>query len=383
VTVLHLLPYLTLLLPIPAVLAARPLAELLEPRAATWVLTVCALALAALSTAALGILAGAGVMRLSLAAWAGHWSASTVRAGDPVTSGEAALAGLLLVVAGYAAARMSWRRGRAVVAAGVEAACLPGPDQVVVVDDPDPDAYALPGLPGRIVVSTGMLQVLDDADREAMLAHERAHLTGHHYAFAAAAQLAAAANPLLRPMATAVGYTVERWADENAARACGDRRQVARAVGKAALAAKHGPARRRLPAAALGRVLEVASSARRAGLAASGACDRKAEGRPRSGPTRMTPTTQRARVPGAARQTGLRKHARGLLGWRRGPMATAGPVPRRVAALLAPPLPRGLFPPLDRSLIPLAATACTVGASGLCAFVAVRDFHLLLKIAGA
>jgi Zn-dependent protease with chaperone function len=324
VTVLHLLPYLTLLLPIPAVLAARPLAELLEPRAATWVLTMCALALAALSTAALGILAGAGVMRLSLAAWAGHWSASTVRAGDPVTSGEAALAGLLLVVAGYAAARMSWRRGRAVVAAGVEAACLPGPDQVVVVDDPDPDAYALPGLPGRIVVSTGMLQVLDDADREAMLAHERAHLTGHHYAFAAAAQLAAAANPLLRPMATAVGYTVERWADENAARACGDRRQVARAVGKAALAAKHGPARRRLPAAALG-----------------------------------------------------------LLGWRRDPMAKAGPVPRRVAALLAPPLPRGLFPPLDRSLFPLAATACTVGASGLCAFVAVRDFHLLLKIAGA
>ena len=324
VTVLHVLPYIPLLLPVPAAMAARPLAERLEPRAATWVLAVSALALATLSTAALGILAGAGVIRLSVAAWAGHWSASTVRAGDPVTWAEAAPAGLLLAVAVYAAVRLAWRRARAVVAAGVEAACLPGPDQVVIVDDPDPDAYALPGLPGRIVVSTGMLQALDDADRHAMFAHERAHLTGHHYAFAAATHLAAAANPLLRPMATAVAFTTERWADENAARVCGNRRQVARAVGKAALAAKHAPARRRLPAAALG-----------------------------------------------------------LLGWRRDPMATAGPIPRRVAALLAPPLPRGLLPPLDHSLIPLATTACTVAASALCAFAAAHDLHLLLKIAGA
>ncbi|MFI7310508.1 nucleotidyltransferase family protein [Streptomyces hygroscopicus] len=60
---------------------------------------------------------------------------------------------------------------------------------------------------------------------------------------------------------------------------------------------------------ALGRVSKVAPSARRAGPAASGACDRKAEGRPRSGPTRTIPTTQRARVPGVAGQAGLSKHA--------------------------------------------------------------------------
>ncbi|MFI1038034.1 serine hydrolase domain-containing protein [Streptomyces hygroscopicus] len=62
----------------------------------------------------------------------------------------------------------------------------------------------------------------------------------------------------------------------------------------------------------LGRVSKVAPSARRAGPAASGACDRKAEGRPRSGPTRTIPTTQRARVPGVAGQAGLSKHALGL-----------------------------------------------------------------------
>jgi Zn-dependent protease with chaperone function len=324
VIVLHLLPYLPLLFPVPAALAARPLAARLEPRAATWLLAACALALAALSSAALGILAGAGLIRLSLAARAGHWSAATVRAGDPVTWAEAATAGLLLALAACAAARMLWRRARALVAAGAEAACLPGPGQVVVVDDTDPDAYALPGLPGRIVVSTGMLRALDDADRQAVLAHERAHLAGHHYAFVAAAHLAAAASPLLRPMADAVAYTVERWADENAAAACGDRRQVARAIGKAALATRHAPARRHLPAAALG-----------------------------------------------------------VLGWRRDPLTAAGPVPRRVAALLAPPPPRRPLPPTARSLIPLAASAGAVAASALCAFAAAHDFHLLLKIAGA
>ncbi len=63
----------------------------------------------------------------------------------------------------------------------------------------------------------------------------------------------------------------------------------------------------------LGRVSKVAPSARRAGPAASGACDRKAEGRPRSGPTRTIPTTQRARVPGVAGQAGLSKRALGGL----------------------------------------------------------------------
>ncbi|MGW7008525.1 M56 family metallopeptidase [Streptomyces sp. NPDC054933] len=319
---MHLLVYLPLLFPVLAAIAARPLAEHLEPRLATWLLAASAVALAALSSAALGVLAVAGVVRLPVAAWLGHWSLSTVRAGDPVSKAEAALAAVLLAVAGYAAARMLWRRVRALVAAGFEAACLPGADQLVILEDPAPDAYALPGLPGRIVVSTGMLDALDDADHEAVLAHERAHLAGHHYAFVAATHLAAAANPLLRPVATAVAYTVERWADEHAATVCGNRRQVARAVGKAALATRHAPARGRLSAATLG-----------------------------------------------------------LLGRRRDPVRRAGPVPRRVAALLNPPPTYST--PLSHPLLPLAASAIAVGASALCTFAAAHDLHLLLKLAGA
>lgn len=195
----HLAVYLPLLFPVPAAWAAGPLAERLEPRLATWLLTASALALAALSCAALGVLLVAGVVRLPLAALVGDWSVSTVRAGDPVSTVEAVVAGLVLAVALSAGMRMLWWRMRALAGAVFEAACLPGADRVVVMADAAPDAYAIPGLPGRIVVSTGMLEALDDADREAMLAHESAHLACHHYAFVAIAQLAATCNPLLRP----------------------------------------------------------------------------------------------------------------------------------------------------------------------------------------
>ncbi len=66
-----------------------------------------------------------------------------------------------------------------------------------------------------------------------------------------------------------------------------------------------------LDVALLGRVSKVASSARRAGAAVSGACDRKAEGRPDTGCIGVIPTTRRACVPGTAGQAGLSTHALG------------------------------------------------------------------------
>ncbi|WP_051942754.1 M56 family metallopeptidase [Streptacidiphilus rugosus] len=326
---LHLFFYLPLVLPGLLGLAAPRLAERLEPRAATWLLTGSAFVLAGGSTVALGVLVLAGVIRVPLAAWLGHWSPTVIAQGDPVSRIEAVLAALVLVVVCAAALRLLWRRVRALVAAGFEAACLPGAGEYVVVDDPTPEAYALPGRPGRVVVSSGMLAALDEGEREVLVAHERAHLRGHHYAFVAFAHLAAAANPLLRPVGTAVAYTVERWADERAADSCGDRRRTARAVGKAALAAKH---------------------------AATGAAPRN-------------PAT-----------------ALGILGLRRGPLHGAGPVPRRVAALLAPPVRvrRGLpwALPFGVPLLPFAAMCVLLAASGVCAFAAAHDIHLLIDPRG-
>ncbi len=60
-----------------------------------------------------------------------------------------------------------------------------------------------------------------------------------------------------------------------------------------------------------GRVRHMAPSARGAGLAASGASEREAEGRPRTGRTRMDPATRRVRVPGVAGQAGFVRHGSG------------------------------------------------------------------------
>ncbi|ARP70283.1 hypothetical protein LK07_11380 [Streptomyces pluripotens] len=307
--------YLPLLLSFLAPLGARPLSERCEPRLATWLLTTASLVLAAASTVSLTLLAVTGLLRIPLLASLGHWSAHTAQRDDPTEFSIALFAGVLLGTAVLASAHMLWQRARSLAAAALAAACMPTHDGLVVVEDEVPDAYAVPGLPGRIVVSTGMLHTLDDTEHDILLRHERTHLSGHHYLFVAFAQLGASANPLLRPLATAVTYTIERWADENAATATGDRARVARVVGKAALAAHHGPVRAPLPGAALG-----------------------------------------------------------FLG-RRNPLSAAGPIPRRVAALLAPPLRRhsGLA----------AATAAVIVTAALATADAASDFHHLLRAVGA
>jgi hypothetical protein len=98
-----------------------------------------------------------------------------------------------------------------------------------------------------------------------LLAHERAHASGLHYLFTTAARLAAAANPLLRPVASAVAYTVERWADERAAAVTGDREVAARALARAALASTAAPPRRAAHAASVLGAVSSPMRMRRAG----------------------------------------------------------------------------------------------------------------------
>ncbi|WTP19281.1 YndJ family protein [Streptomyces sp. NBC_00191] len=85
----------------------------------------------------------------------------------------------------------------------------------------------------------------------------------------------------------------------------------------------------------LGRVSEVAPSARRAGPAASGACKRKAEDRPRTGRTWATPTTPRVRVPGVAGWGHLPGEALGELLRKHAPAHTRSLAPAEVAQLTA------------------------------------------------
>jgi hypothetical protein len=151
---------------------------------------------------------------------------------------------------------------------------------VVVTDDEAADAYTLPGVPCRIVITAGMLRALSQPERQVLLAHERAHASGLHYLFTTAARLAA------------------------------------RAIAHAALAATVAPPRRPAPAAAVLGAVSIPARTHR-----------------------------------------------------------AGPVPRRVAALLSPP-------PQPQLLLVFAAVLL-VAVSGLSALEAARDLHALLVSARA
>ncbi|MEG8274896.1 M56 family metallopeptidase [Streptomyces sp. AHA2] len=270
--------FLPLVLPLTAWPVARLAEQHLHPRTATRLLTVLAAVLALCSTVCLGLVMVVGTAQLPGNPLPDGWSDPEVRAAVPFDEvvGKAAIPALCAVVA--ACARALWRHGRVRRQAHRALAGLPD-TEVAVLPDAVPYAYALPpggrrggdgagrggarrdgAAPargtgpgrtsgrlrgaggGRIVVTTALLQRLRPAERRALFAHERAHLAARHDRFLLTVQLAARANPFLRPLRTAVAYTAERWADEEAARVVGSRRTVARAIGAAALVSRGTPA---------------------------------------------------------------------------------------------------------------------------------------------
>ncbi|MEV7026832.1 M56 family metallopeptidase [Kitasatospora sp. NPDC093558] len=251
-----------LLLPFLAAPLARRLADALSPRAAAWTLAGSAAVLAGGTLCSLGLLAAAGLLQLPPVAALGHLSLPWLTAAAPSAPLAAAVAALALAALTALAVRTARRHHHDLRTAR---AALPTKEtrprhadhHLTVVDDERADAFALPGRlhraePGRIVVTAGMLRALSAPERAALLAHERAHLTGRHHLFLALAEHAAAIHPALRLLRTPLGYHLERWADEVAAAHVGDRTVTARAVGRAALAANRSPwpARPKLAAAA-------------------------------------------------------------------------------------------------------------------------------------
>ncbi len=235
--------FLPLVLPLTAWPVARLAEQHLHPRTATRVLTAVAGVMAVCSTLCLALLMVVGTAQLPGNPLPDGWSDPEVRAAVPYdeVAGKAAIPALLAVCA--AAARTLWRHARVRHRGRRALAKLPGAS-VAVLRDEASYAYALPTRGGgRVVVTTGMLDRLAAPERRALFAHERAHLAARHHRHLLVTQLAARANPFLRPLRTSVAFTTERWADEAAARAVRDRRVVARAIGKAALVSRGVPRR--------------------------------------------------------------------------------------------------------------------------------------------
>ncbi|MET8541911.1 M48 family metalloprotease [Kitasatospora sp. NPDC004799] len=308
--------FLPLVLPLTAVPIARLTEQHLHPRGAARLMTVISVVLAVCSVLCLGLIGVVGTAQIPGNPLPDSWSDPEVRAALPYheTVGTAVM--WLLALVGFACARTVVRHLRVRARARRALAGLPaGPGEsgdLAVLPDRSPYAYALPGSPGRVVVSTGMLAGLAADEREALLAHERAHLRHRHHRYLLATQLAACVNPFLRPLQHAVAYSAERWADEDSAQAVGDRRITARAVARAALVSHAAPA------------------------------------------------------PGFAAFAS--------------PAAAAGPVPRRVAALLGPVPTSRNWPPATTPA-GLAAMVAAIGtaASALCALNAAVALLVVLK----
>ena len=132
---------------------------------------------------------------------------------------------VLTIVGGMRAARCvrAWRAAR-----------LTTPGPVLLAVDDRVFACTLPGGGGRIVMSTGLDSLLDRHERAVVLAHERAHARFRHDRYLLLGDLAVALVPMLSPLSRRLRFCLERWADEEAVGACGDRRFVAETLGKVA-----------------------------------------------------------------------------------------------------------------------------------------------------
>jgi Zn-dependent protease with chaperone function len=140
--------------------------------------------------------------------------------------------GVAAVAAALTLGVLAWRYGRRVQraqrrtrahadAARITGRRLPGEHATIVLDAPQPAAYCVPGRPAAIVLTSGALAVLDPGQLAAVLAHERAHLAGHHSLLIALTRGLAAsfpAVPLFTRAPAEVTRLAEMCADDAAAR---------------------------------------------------------------------------------------------------------------------------------------------------------------------
>ena len=236
--------YLPLLAALALGTAGPALGRRLPPAVATVLLTAAALVTALTSLASLALLTGVVVLRLPEFAAEGRFSDAVLVHGpvSPLVGTVSGLALLALLPFAIRAGIRLWRESARTYR--LAKAFSAHPASIAVIQDPRAQAFAVPGIPPlpghaaiptRIVATDSLLRTLDEDQRRAMFAHEQAHLHHRHHLYLLLTNLATVANPLLWRLPDAVTEATERWADEDAAAAVGNREVLARALGRAAL----------------------------------------------------------------------------------------------------------------------------------------------------
>lgn len=169
---------------------------------------------------------------MSLAEAALPWSSSPLRLPSPEAllnpePGEvgavvaAATVPLLVLLLVLRALRRA-RRTRARHAELLRLVATPSPHlRATVLRHETPVVYCLPGRSPQVVVSTGALRTLTEAQLTAALAHERAHVSGRHHVPVAAAEAFSVlfrALPLARRCRRELPLLLEMAADDRALR---------------------------------------------------------------------------------------------------------------------------------------------------------------------
>jgi len=194
-------------------------ARRVAPAAATWLLSIGGLISGVSGYAAMATLGLTLVGQDSSVAAQGHWSIAALRQVDPVRwpVAVAALTGVALATVrlGIVLARRVRLHRAGLRASRIAAAAA---EDLIVLPDLAVEAYALPGRPGRIFITKGMLRLLDTGERHVVIEHERSHLRHRHHLHRGAAAVASALNPLLATLPRTQEWSTERWADEDAAR---------------------------------------------------------------------------------------------------------------------------------------------------------------------
>jgi hypothetical protein len=198
-----------------------PLLAIITYLAVAWSV-VAALGLAGLTLAVHATALGGGLSHLI--------GACVLRLRDAyATPGGATAAGLGLTLAGAVLARTAvtavthLRAVRQHALRHAQAARLVGHPEpalgAVLVDHAQSAAYCVAGPHPTVILTTAALQALDPDQVDAVLAHERAHLAGHHHRLLAIARIGRQVLPfipLMRDADTQITRLVEMHADDAA-----------------------------------------------------------------------------------------------------------------------------------------------------------------------